>query len=79
MKGIHLPPVAEAVASYLMDGDYTCPALKDGRCSVYDVRPTLCRLWGVVEDMPCPWGCVPDGGRLPSIIGQALLDSTFNA
>lgn len=29
------------------------------RCSVYPDRPLLCRLWGVVESMPCPWGCTP--------------------
>ena len=38
----------------------TCPALVDGRCSVYAVRPLICRLWGVVESMPCPWGCKPE-------------------
>lgn len=39
---------------------YTCPALVDGRCSVYDVRPTICRIWGAVESMPCEFGCKPD-------------------
>ena len=37
-----------------------CPALVDGRCSVYEVRPTVCRLWGAGPAMPCPWGCEPD-------------------
>lgn len=50
-----------------------CPALVAGRCTVYDVRPTVCRLWGSVEEMPCPWGCVPDGGRLPAGRGFELL------
>lgn len=31
----------------------------DGRCSVYVVRPLLCRLWGMVDKMRCPHGCVP--------------------
>lgn len=26
--------------------DLRCPLLKDGRCSVYGVRPLICRLWG---------------------------------
>lgn len=30
-----------------------------GLCSVYAARPLLCRLWGIAEEMPCPWGCVP--------------------
>jgi Fe-S-cluster containining protein len=40
-----------------------CPLLTDDRrCGVYDVRPLICRLWGVVDDpqMRCPHGCVPD-------------------
>lgn len=37
----------------------TCPLLKRGRCTVYAVRPLICRLWGIVETMPCPWGCRP--------------------
>lgn len=37
-----------------------CPLLKDGLCSVYTVRPMLCRLFGIVETMKCPEGCVPE-------------------
>lgn len=56
-----------------------CPALVDGRCSVYDVRPTICRLWGAVPEMQCPWGCVPIGGMLPAGVGQALLEAAETA
>lgn len=78
MRGIQLAPIAEAVTTILLGGDFYCPALKDGRCTVYDVRPTVCRLWGVVEGMPCPWGCEPEGGRLPDMIGQAILANSLN-
>lgn len=37
----------------------TCPMLVRERCSVYALRPLICRLWGVVVRMPCPWGCEP--------------------
>lgn len=38
-----------------------CPKLlRSGDCGVYDVRPTICRLWGVVHAMACPFGCVPE-------------------
>jgi Fe-S-cluster containining protein len=30
------------------------------RCGVYEIRPMICRLWGVVEVMKCPYGCVPE-------------------
>ena len=39
----------------------TCPLLSIlGDCRVYDVRPAICRLYGVVRAMECPHGCVPD-------------------
>lgn len=40
--------------------DFTCPALIYGQCSVYENRPLICRLWGAVEEMRCPFGCVPE-------------------
>lgn len=58
----------------LMDtGHYSCPALVDGRCSVYDDRPMICRLYGTVEVMRCPYGCVPKGGFLPHEVGTRLV------
>jgi len=39
--------------------DLTCPLLSDGRCTVYEIRPTICRLWGMVDAMPCVFGCQP--------------------
>jgi Fe-S-cluster containining protein len=38
-----------------------CPMLSaEGRCTVYALRPALCRLWFMVEDLPCPYGCRPE-------------------
>ena len=37
-----------------------CPYLVGGKCEIREVRPTICRLWGVTEDMKCPFGCKPD-------------------
>lgn len=37
-----------------------CPKLgRNGDCRVYDKRPAICRLWGVVKAMACPFGCQP--------------------
>lgn len=34
-----------------------CSALTDDhRCSVYNARPMICRVWGVSDAMPCPHG-----------------------
>lgn len=30
------------------------------RCSVYEIRPLICRLWGLTRSMKCPYGCKPD-------------------
>lgn len=37
-----------------------CPALVDGRCSIYGLRPLICRVWGVSSELPCEYGCQPD-------------------
>jgi len=41
---------------------YTACRFRDtrrGRCTVYPVRPLVCRLFGHVEWLPCPIGMVP--------------------
>nr|MDQ4040425.1 YkgJ family cysteine cluster protein [Actinomycetota bacterium] len=56
--GVDIPTVAEMRREHRE----LCVALKDHRCTVYDVRPLVCRLWGIEETMRCPYGCVPEGG-----------------
>jgi Fe-S-cluster containining protein len=84
-QGVEIPPMAEAMAALERGEDYYCPALIDGRCSVYDDRPTICRLWGATESMRCPYGCTPDDAltqeesyrllRLAAEIGGGMIDS----
>ena len=39
----------------------TCSMLsEDGSCAVYAVRPLICRLYGLVRMMQCPFGCRPE-------------------
>lgn len=38
----------------------TCPYADERGCSIYDVRPFLCRLYGVVPRMRCPHGRGPE-------------------
>lgn len=44
-------------------GGTTCSMLTAaGACSVYGIRPLICRIWGTVEDnvdARCPFGCKP--------------------
>lgn len=42
------------------DTDLTCSKLKDGRCSIYENRPYVCRAFGATKAMRCPFGCVPE-------------------
>lgn len=85
-RGVRLPDVRVVVERWVnvLDGgdpegrpddevQLACPALVDGRCSVYDIRPTVCRLWGATDPMPCPHGCEPNGGRLSVDDGFDLL------
>lgn len=60
-RGIRLRTHYAVRADILVGKDIEmCPALVLGSCTVYDVRPTVCRLWGAGPAMPCPWGCTPD-------------------
>src|SRR5262245_17499782 len=45
-----------------------CNMLIDGRCSVYAIRPAICRIWGVDKKMPCPHGC-EGSATMPSLQG----------
>lgn len=78
-RGVKLPDVVDQLTELASVGlaRYRCPALVDGRCSVYEVRPTICRLWGSVPEMPCRFGCQPKGGLLSSAAGRRLLEWSF--
>ena len=77
-RGFHIPPVTMKSLPLLIVSQSMCPALSEGRCSVYDDRPMLCRLWGATVDMSCPWGCEPiEGPLLDSAQGRQLLRESF--
>jgi uncharacterized protein len=50
-----------------------CSLLKDGKCSVYSIRPVICRLFGLIESMKCPFGCVPTPRYLTKEEGFKIL------
>lgn len=59
-RGVTVPSMLEGVAAIDRGEEYWCPALRNGRCTVYDDRPAICRLWGATTSLPCPHGCTPD-------------------
>lgn len=63
ISGIEIPPPAQMAR----EGCQTCPALKNRRCTVYEIRPMVCRLWGIDETMRCEYGCKPRGGWLSRV------------
>ena len=55
-----------------------CPYINDGRCSIYENRPTICRLFGAVETprLTCPHGCGPDPeSKLHHVDSLAMLSA----
>ncbi len=43
------------------DPKLRCPYLTgEAKCSIYEARPLICRLWGMTPTMTCPYGCKPE-------------------
>lgn len=38
---------------WMVNDGIQCGFLKDGQCSIYEVRPFVCRAFGVIKQMPC--------------------------
>lgn len=37
-----------------------CPLLdKNKSCTIYEIRPLICRLFGLTKILRCPFGCKP--------------------
>lgn len=56
-----------------------CPALDDEfRCTVYEIRPMVCRLWGLARgELACPHGCQLTGPRMRLPQALRLLRASF--
>lgn len=65
----HIQPVGEHLV-ILTERDGKCPHLIDGRCSQYENRPLVCRLYGSSVPLPCPFDCKPD-----RLLSKAEADS----
>ena len=66
-RGVDIPPFShERALQWAAGARIPCPALdEDNRCTVYDVRPLICRAWGVGRaDLACIHGCTRTGRRL---------------
>lgn len=61
----------------VMENGGTCPLLKDNRCSVYDIRPAICKVFGASDHhrLQCPHGCKPKNPLSASDTDQ-LIDTS---
>jgi Fe-S-cluster containining protein len=53
--------------------DLSCNYLENGRCSIYNERPAICRIYGTAEFLLCPYGCKRERTLSPQD-GFAILD-----
>ena len=53
----YTPSELKTMGGYEYNGE--CSHLKDGKCSIYDKRPFVCRIYGVSELFKCE-DCVPE-------------------
>lgn len=56
-EGLAVPDIPSMLASGHLDCTYLGPL---GNCTIYDKRPLICRLYGMVEKMRCEHGCQPE-------------------
>lgn len=79
-RGRPMPRLLDMHDGTLFSQSMQCPQLAgNGRCTVYAIRPMVCRLWGLVESMKCPHGCVPEGGFLSEREGHLLFRDALEA
>lgn len=71
--GARIPIPLVALQQLRDSGDYSCPALREGRCTVHEQRPAICRMWGTVDSLPCPHGCAVSPGMLPDSQAFGIL------
>ena len=45
--------------------------LKNKNCAIYPVRPEVCRLFGIVDRLPCPYG---NSASIPDAMVATTMD-----
>jgi Fe-S-cluster containining protein len=75
LLGVRWTAAPDQVSFPVVGADGICPFLTaDHRCGIYENRPTVCRMFGVVPGLPCENGCTPAlSAREETIIMTAYL------
>lgn len=69
VSGRSAKDVKQQMQNNLKQGIYACSLLdtETKKCTVYEVRPAICRLFGVVKgELLCPHGYAPESSALIS-------------
>jgi Fe-S-cluster containining protein len=61
----------------LMTEDGSCAFLNDKECSIYNNRPMICKLYGTIERLQCPYVDIHGKQRTDKeiIVTKKLIDS----
>ena len=49
---------------FAFDDKIKCGFLVDGGCAIYEDRPDICRKYGIIKELPCPF-LRQDGTKRP--------------
>lgn len=73
----HVPIMREEIEAIGFDmpiKEVDCRYLVDGKCSAYENRPLMCRIYGACVELPCPYGArserVLDEQETDAILGS---------
>lgn len=67
-SGHSLDQVREQIKKNAARDDHHCPFLnrKSNQCSIYAVRPAICRIFGTTPQLRCPHGYAPEAAEMLS-------------
>lgn len=56
------PPLSQYIDDFNAHMDVTCKMLDPvtKKCTIYAIRPYICRLYGLTKGLPCRYGCIPE-------------------
>ena len=75
VNGANNHMLKQSLKGKVTSDDLMCKYLKDGTCTIHEVRPAICRLFGAADDLPCPHGCKVVGTVMKSKDAHALINN----
>lgn len=72
-RRLRVMPEMDRLVMRPQDDGLTCRFLKRQRCSIYEARPLICRLYGAADGLECSHGCRPVGPNLQRPEVQQLI------